>query len=191
LVQRSERSRDTLERLLEMEQRALKFLDINLRKDCYSLKTIISGLETADILKLNQQELVELMHLLEMPLRSLTEDAGDILRQWRLQSVLVTLGEKGLYAVSSNGQQAYDPGYRVSVVDTVGSGDACAAAFVHYLLQGRSLQECCRFGNLLGALAATKPGGTAPVQPMEIERLAGGSYERIAAPELADLRIKN
>ena len=187
LVQRSERSCDTLTRLLEKGLLPLKFLDLNLRENCYSLKTIISSLETADVLKLNQQELVELVHLLEMPPRALAEDAGAILRQWQLQAVLITLGEAGLYAVSRDGLQAYDPGYRVAVVDTVGSGDACAAAFVHCLLQGRNLQDSCRFGNLLGALAATKAGGTAPIHAGEIERLAGDSRERIVSPDFANL----
>ena len=51
LSQRAAQSRKTLERLLKEAATGLKLLDINLRKQCYSLETVISSLEKADVLK--------------------------------------------------------------------------------------------------------------------------------------------
>src|SRR5262245_50711891 len=56
LVQRTAKSRASLGRLLDAAGKALKCLDINLRKDCYSLETIADSLQRADILKLNLKE---------------------------------------------------------------------------------------------------------------------------------------
>src|SRR5882724_6812198 len=56
LVQREEASRLSLHRLLDAAGRAVKFLDINLRQDCYFRETIAESLTKANILKLNLSE---------------------------------------------------------------------------------------------------------------------------------------
>ena len=87
--------------------------------------------------------------------------------------------------VSADGTKVYTPGYRVEVVDTTGSGDAFTAGFVHKHLAGDPLEECCRFANALGAVVATQPGGTTPVESGDIEELLGGGGDR-----LVDERLK-
>ncbi|MCE5272178.1 PfkB family carbohydrate kinase, partial [bacterium] len=64
LVQRTEISRETLHRLLDSAVGALKFLDLNLRQGCYSPQTVTASMRRADILKLNAQEVFEVMSLL-------------------------------------------------------------------------------------------------------------------------------
>jgi fructokinase len=172
LVQRSPRSRATLARVLEAAPRALKFLDINLRKGCWTPETVRSSLERADVLKLNDAEALALRGVLGLRGKSVPALARELRRRWRLEACVVTLGEKGAFAVSEK-EEAELPGLRVEVADTIGSGDAFSAAFVSLRLRGRSLEDCCRFGNALGALVATRKGATAPVGIEEIERLAG------------------
>ena len=60
LSQRMEQSKNTLCTLLQKTPEAVKFLDINLRKDCYSTQTITESLEFANILKINDEELLAL-----------------------------------------------------------------------------------------------------------------------------------
>ena len=50
------------------------------------------------------------------------------------------------------------PGYPVNVVDTVGAGDAFAAAFLHGLAAGWSAAKTGDFANRLGALVASRAG---------------------------------
>jgi fructokinase len=52
------------------------------------------------------------------------------------------------------------PGFRVTVRDTVGSGDAFAAAFLHGYHRGWPMRRTARFANALGALVASRPGST-------------------------------
>jgi len=51
-------------------------------------------------------------------------------------------------------------GFTVEVIDTVGSGDAFAAAFLHGLNAGWPIEENAIFANALGALVACRLGGT-------------------------------
>jgi sugar/nucleoside kinase (ribokinase family) len=81
----------------------------------------------------------------------------------------VTLGGRGATAVQGM-EEVRVPGWKVDVVDTIGSGDAFSAAFVTCGLRGKSLEDCCTFGNALGALAARTKGATAPITVDEINR---------------------
>jgi len=185
LIQRSETSRRTLRRLLAKAGSALKLLDINLRKDCYTPETVRQSLEAADVVKLNEKEAPLVAEMMQLPVRSLPELAPELVRRWALDSVVITLGEKGAFAASSKGALVYVPGFRVQVVDTLGSGDAFSAGFIHRLLRGSSLREACLLGNSLGALAATRRGGTAVVSNEEIRRFGEqGQAERIVDPDL-------
>ena len=47
-----------------------------------------------------------------------------------------------------------------NVVDAIGAGDSFNAGFIFKYLKGSSLEECQIFGNLIGAISTTAPGGT-------------------------------
>lgn len=168
LVQRSARTRETLSRVLDAASRALKFLDINLRKDCYSFDTVTESLRRADILKLNTAEVTILNELLNLTAGTPEEFADEVIERFGIETVLVTLGPKGVYARAQSGARCTVPGVSISVVDTIGSGDSFAAGFVYKRLLSAPLEECCHFGNLIGALNATKKGGMPDISPAEV-----------------------
>lgn len=179
LSQRSAKTRQTLKQLIELADKSLKLLDINLRKDCYSLDTITYSLEKADVLKLNEDELYEIAEMLGLIRGDPFGICESILKKWLLQSCVVTLGEKGAFALSATGEKAYSPGYRVNVADSVGAGDAFTAGFAYCILRGMSLAEACEFGNVLGATVSTQKGASAPIAQGEIDTLRGRKMERI------------
>jgi sugar/nucleoside kinase (ribokinase family) len=72
-------------------------------------------------------------------------------------------------------EEAVVEGWKIPVVDTIGAGDAFTAAFVTCHLRGIPFQDCCYFGNALGALVSGTKGATAPIGPDEIIRLCGRS----------------
>jgi fructokinase len=184
LAQRAEKSRRTVERLLAESSKSLKLLDANLRKQCYSLKTVASSLQTADTLKLNEDEAYRLGEMFDISHRNLPEFCEQMLQRWSLEHCLVTLGEKGVFAMSRDGQKIYVPGYKIRPADSLGSGDAFTAGFVHKILRGESLATACEFGNVLGAIVATQTGATRPVNQDEIEAFSSRSSERIEHGEL-------
>jgi fructokinase len=184
LSQRLGESRRTIEQLLAESGESLKLLDINLRKDCYSLETVTFSLQRANVLKLNEDEAQGLGEKLDMPRKSLPDFCRQMVERWSLKYCLVTLGEKGAFGVSAQGDSVYVPGYRVELADSLGSGDAFSAGFVHRLLRGASITEACEFGNVLGALVAAKQGGTALVTLDEIEGFCNQDCQRAVHPDL-------
>ena len=189
LVQRGEKARRTLRRLLELAGKALKFLDINLRKDCYTLETIVESLDKADILKMNLQEAHFLAELFEISISSLPDFCVEIMEQRSLKCCLVTMGEHGAFAAAGGGTRVYVPGYEVQLVDTCGSGDAFSAGFVHEYLRGKSLADCCLLGNALGAIVSQQKGATTPVSATEIQQFMETKLRMFHEPTLKQYSV--
>ena len=55
--------------------------------------------------------------------------------------------------------------------DTIGSGDAFLAAFLSTNLDGASVDESLRFACAIGALVATKSGGTPVIDEDELDEI--------------------
>ena len=169
LIQRSPAARQAVYAVLDAASSAIRFLDINLRQDCYSAQTVAASLERATILKLNSEEVVEVSRLLGISARSERDAVGAFLRTFPLKLVLVTRGAHGAYALSATGEEALLPGIEVLVVDTIGSGDSFSAGFLSMHIAGASLRESCHFGNINGALNASRKGGMPIISAAELE----------------------
>jgi len=170
LSQRSEISRKTIEQLLERAGQSLKLLDINLRKDCYNPETVRFSLQKANVLKLNEDEAHHLGRILGVAHRNIPEFCEEMLDKWSLEHCVVT--------------KIYVPGYGVKLSDSIGSGDAFSAGFVHKLLRGAPINQAARFGNVLGALVATKEGATSPITLNEIDLFRNQIFDHNIYPGL-------
>jgi fructokinase len=73
------------------------------------------------------------------------------------KAVGVTLGDRGC-AVLADGHYVEAAVHPVDVVDTVGAGDAFAAAFMHGLSLNWPAAEIASFANRVGALVASRHG---------------------------------
>ena len=184
LAQRAATSRLSLHHLLDAAGKAVKFLDINLRKDCFFRETITESLAQANILKLNLSEAHYLADLFGMSLGSLPEFCGQMMEDWSLTCCLVTLGEHGAFGASADGKKVYVPGYEINVVDTCGSGDAFSAGFIHEHLRGKSLADCCQLGNALGSIVAMQRAATTPISMDDVRHFLKASRRRFHEPSL-------
>jgi len=189
LIQRTDVARATLGRLLDYGSHSLKLLDINLRRNCYTPQTIDESLSRADVLKLNDAEAAELAGMFGLPGDGIRDLCSEMIRRWSLAHCLVTLGERGVLAASDDGGVTYVPGYRVEVADTCGAGDACTAGFLHRLLGEAPTADCCRLGNVLGAMVATQQGATVPIEAAAVEEFISGAHERIVDSALESLAV--
>lgn len=183
LAQRTEKSRKTLLQILRNSPDAVKLLDINLRKNCHTPEIIAQSLEQADLLKLNQDEARYLSQLFSLPV-DIPEFCAAAIERWTLSQCIVTLGECGVFARSSDETAVYAPGYQIRLIDPCGSGDAFTAGFIDRYFRGKTLEECCQFGNVLGALVATQQGATVPISLEEIHEFLESSPARIIEESL-------
>lgn len=89
------------------------------------------------------------------------EAAARRLAAW-VRVPVVKLGQDGSLAVKDGRILRVRP-LKVRTVDATGSGDAFNGGFLHGYLEGWSLEDCMRAGNVCGALAATRAGGSSAV----------------------------
>ncbi len=87
---------------------------------------------------------------------------------------IVKRGNKGSLMLLNDGTScAMDAFLNTDVVDAIGAGDSFNAGFINYFVQGRTPEECQRFGNLTGAINTTAAGGTSAFSSKEnIVRIA-------------------
>jgi fructokinase len=157
LNQINRRTLSLTERILDQFRTARRFYDVNLRAGFYTTELVLTLMRKADVVKLNEEELVELSPVLDVPVTSLECACRELLARFELEVVCVSRGEQGC-ALLTPAEYVETGGYAVKVLDTVGAGDAFAAALLHGLSADWRAQEICEFANRLGALVASRPG---------------------------------
>lgn len=157
-------------KLLESFPKAWRFYDVNLRKGCYTSALVGELLALANVVKLNDQESGTLQSMLGRSYKSLEDFCKATLDQYGWEAICVTRGEAGC-ALLVGEDYVEVKGYKVQVADTVGAGDAAAAALVHGLEQGWPASEIADFANRVGALVSTHFGGTPDWTIQEAEAL--------------------
>lgn len=155
LCSRDKVSRNTLKQLLT--KAGTKVLDINLRAPHYTKEYIEWLLTQCDILKLNEDELTL---ILSWYYKDIDLDTGLQLlaNRFSIPVIVVTKGADGAMLLMNGLLYSVD-GIAVKVADTIGSGDAFLAGFLHAYRQGKTPNACLGFANALGALVASYPGG--------------------------------
>lgn len=168
LVQRYGISKNTLRELIHESPDVVKFLDINLRKKCYTAASVEESLRMTNILKANDEELQMTKELLGLKGVTLKDLAKEVIETFKIDIILCTLGENGAFCLTKDQLFHYDPGYQITLGDTVGAGDAFSAGFVHYYMNGKGIEEALRFGNAAGAMVSTTTGATSPISKVQI-----------------------
>ena len=145
-----------LRRLSNALPGASRFYDLNLRPGCWSAPLVMRLLDDADVVKLNEEELMRLQQFTGLP-RATEAFCREAANRYGLQAMCVTLGARGC-ALLAEGEYVELQGHAVDVADTVGAGDAFAAAFLHGLISEWSAAEIAAFANRVGALVASRHG---------------------------------
>jgi sugar/nucleoside kinase (ribokinase family) len=106
-----------------------------------------------DIFLPNEQEILHLTNENSVlkALKKLSRNANNI---------VVKMGSKGSMLFSGGKTILKKPYLNNNVIDTIGAGDSFNAGFIFKFINGAELEECQEFGNLMGAVNTTAPGGT-------------------------------
>ena len=154
LAVRSQVSKKTLLQLLECAK--IRALDINLRPPHFDRKIVEELISKADFLKLNHEEL-ELIAGWFSKYKILNDMAKSIQDRFHIQNMVVTRGGDGA-VLFYDGKEYTHNGYKVKVVDTVGSGDAFLSGLIGKLIANTEPAKALDFASRLGAFIATKKG---------------------------------
>lgn len=185
LAQRLQPSSNAIRAFIESTApECVRVCDVNLRMPFCTPEVLRWALDHATVLKISDEELPQLMHMLvvdghvseeigaapEDP-AALTEWAGHAARLLLAAAphtdlVAITLGPHGSLLANRDGMFRHN-GVRVTVADTIGAGDAFTAGLVHAYLHDSSLEHISTVANLCGSFVASQQGAT-PELPAEL-----------------------
>lgn len=156
LVQRNGSRASMLKFLEAVPASALKVFDINLRQHFYTPEILRKSLEIADVLKINDEEIVTLSEMFGLG-SDPREACRKLIGQYSLRFVLLTKGARGSEVISPDEVIPQGVG-KVDVVDTVGAGDAFTAAFTVAYLRGDSLADAQKLAGEVTAYVCSHKG---------------------------------
>jgi len=158
LVQRTTRSFAAVKDFLETKGRGfLKFCDLNLRPGGYNEKIIKQSLHYSDILKINRDEMKEIMRVYgidkpdEYVLKFISESQN-------IKTILLTDGADAVKLLDKGRLYSRVPEKIEKIADTVGAGDAFSAAAAWGILNGKDPEMILEAGMKLSEAVCSVEG---------------------------------
>ena len=164
LASRHETSRNTLFQLLEYAK--FSIFDVNLRAPHYKQSLIGDLLKKANIVKLNENEIVVLGNWFTN-FSEEQDQVKSLLDQFDIAEIVVTKGAQGSTYYNQD-THIHQSAVKVNVVDTVGSGDSFLAGFISKKLAGEKIEDCLNFASTLGAFITTYAGACPAYQVSDL-----------------------
>ncbi|HKI87415.1 MAG TPA: PfkB family carbohydrate kinase [Draconibacterium sp.] len=161
LPQRFGLSKNTIRELIKESPDSIHFFDLKLFEHFFDVKVVESLLNAAHIVRIKEKEVEFLCEKLQLKMGDLEFFGTQISKKYKIDLVLVTRGQNGVFVCHKTKGAFWSSGYEIKMKDNIGSGMAFSAGFLHYYLNGKSIEKALEFGNAAGALNATKRGATA------------------------------
>lgn len=156
-------ARATIENFLaQTAPTCVRVLDVNLRESRYSPALIESSLHRATILKCNDDEFAVMKKIFNLT-GSCEAQLTQLCERFNLALIALTRADRGAVLLRAHGECDDHPGHAVSVVDTVGAGDAFTAALTVGVLRKLPLAKLNAFANDVASRACTYAGATPPM----------------------------
>lgn len=173
LLQTEEGAEAHIAKLMRDFPDARSFYDVNLRKEHWNFDLVQRLSRICDVLKLNLEEAKTLAALSGTPRAEfvLMEFCDQWSSTYSIDTICITLGSEGRLIYNNACMNQFE-GFSVSVHDTVGAGDAFAAAFLHGYHLGWPVDKMARFANAAGAIVASRPGATPEWTLSDCEQIA-------------------
>lgn len=158
LAQRSSVSRQTIQKFIEATpESCLKIFDINLRQNFYTKDIICNSLKQANILKINDEELVTIGRLFGYLGLDIENKCWLLLGKYNLDMLVLTCGVNGSYVFAPN-LLSFRETPKVEVADTVGAGDSFTGTFAAAILNGIAIPEAHQLAVEASAFVCTQHG---------------------------------
>lgn len=181
LAQRSPVSRAAVQHLLAVAPKdSLKIFDVNLRQKYYSREVIEQSMNLANMLKLNDQELLILAEMFELKGTPQLQ-IQQLVDRFDLNVVALTRGAEGSVVYSQGHWSEMAPA-SVQVVDTVGAGDSFTATLTMGLLYKMNLDETHRLAAAVAGYVCSQPGATPPLPDSFRRKFAEKNHKALDAP---------
>ncbi|WP_340609245.1 ribokinase [Xenorhabdus bharatensis] len=114
-------------------------------------------LSLVDIITPNETE-VEYLTGIAVTDDSGAEKAAHVLHNKGIDTVIITLGSRGVWLSEQGKQGKVISGFQVKAIDTIAAGDTFNGALVTGLLEGKEILSAIRFAHAAAAIAVTRRG---------------------------------
>jgi fructokinase len=166
LASRNSVSADTLLKMLD--HATYKVFDVNLREPHYSFDVIDRLLHRADLVKLNVAELALICQWYNPELRDEQARIKFLFDHFPCNEIVITKGADGASYYTRTA--SYDSAaIKVTVNDTIGSGDSFLAAFLTMRLKGEEPQNALDYATAMGAFITSKSGACPPYSTVDLD----------------------
>ncbi|MDY6935812.1 MAG: carbohydrate kinase [Spirochaetota bacterium] len=136
LIQRSQMGYNTIQKILSYKKPYTKcFYDVNLRPNCYTQAIVMESLRHSDILKLNDEELIEIRDMLGIK-GDIDSFINFLIQEYCLDMIAVTKGSRGSSLYIGDKGYTMELTETTDIIDTVGAGDAFSAILAIGYLKG-------------------------------------------------------
>ena len=178
LAQRSDVSRQSILRFVDTVPDGpgqYKIFDINLRQNFYTREVITESLERANVLKINDEELVVVARMFGLQGTDLEAKCRTLLTDYHLDMLILTCGENGSYIFTPAtpdcplGGTSFMETPRVEVSDTIGAGDSFTGTLVASLIEGMPVRQAHARAVKVSAYVCTQPGAM-PILPDSVKQ---------------------
>lgn len=164
LAQRSAETASAILQFLEWTPPGcLHFLDVNLRQSYFSVEILEKLLHTADLVKLNDEELIVVADFFDL-YGSETDILSALEDLFALELLILTKGADGSRLFSQRHGDSIFNGVNLNIVDTVGAGDSFGAAVVSGICRNMSLQHTHLLATRVAAHVC-QSAGAMPLMP--------------------------
>lgn len=170
LPQRFGISKNTIRELIRESPGSLNFFDLKLFQHFFNVGVVDYLLKSSHIVRIKEKETGFLSGKLGLESGDLENFGRQLVNKYQVDLVIITRGQKGVFAFHKKEGAFFDYGYKIDMKDNIGSGMALAAGFLHYFLNGKPLQDALNFGNAAGALNATRLGATSFFDKKDVDR---------------------
>lgn len=160
LPQRFGISKNTLRELIKESPDSLHFFDLKLFEHFFNVAVVELLLKAAHVVRIKEKEVDFLAEKLDIEFGNLEDFASRLSEKYNIDLAIITRGSAGVLAYHHKNGLFFEPGFKIEMEDNVGSGMAFSAGLLHYLLNGKRIEEALKFGNAAGALNSTKRGAT-------------------------------
>lgn len=167
LSSRDSVSRQTLLRLLDVAK--YRVFDVNLRAPHYTVDLVTDLLKRADMVKLNTSELLQIAQWYNAGCQTEADCIEVLFREFEVQEILITKGGTGASYYTPTYRYDY-PAYKISVADTIGSGDAFLAAFLAMKLTDEPVEVALDYAVAMGAFITSQSGACPEYSRYDLSR---------------------
>ncbi|MHA1694644.1 MAG: sugar kinase [Candidatus Helarchaeota archaeon] len=165
----SDKTRDVAYECLKFmnEREKLTSFDINYRSKLWHISkarnAILKVLKYVDILFTSEDDLLFIFGKDDLKSKCI-----DILNKYNLKLIIVTRGAEAPIAIDNNNNEYLGIGYRSTIIDRIGAGDAFDAGFIFGYLE-KDIQNGLKYGEAMSALKFSIPGDFAILNKEEID----------------------